>query len=70
MRQILIIGISKDKKDRITEVEPNQLYKFVNGALVSKTPYDRTECLQKKPYTSTTQYYGRDYGYNLIIISV
>ena len=62
---LVFIDGYKDKKDRITEVEPNQLYKFVNGTLVSKTPYDRTECLQKKPYASTTQYYGRDYGYNL-----
>lgn len=63
------IDNSKDDKERIIEVEPNILYKFENGKLVSKTLYDRSECLQKKPYTSTTNtskynHYGYGYGYD------
>lgn len=61
------IDNSKDDKERIVAVEPNTLYKFEDGRLVSKTPYDRSECLQKNPYVSTVNsnkhhYYGSYYN--------
>ena len=59
------IDNSKDDQERIAPVEPNTLYKFENGKLVSKTVYDRSECLQKKPYVSTyTGHNHNAYGYD------